>query len=69
MQSGLLPRTLVPPPSAVPRAFVSELRNGFWVSFGAGEFGALSAWGSLLGSAWGAWCAGRRRRCRRGWTR
>lgn len=32
VQTGLLPRTLVPPPSAVPRAFVSELRNGFWVA-------------------------------------
>ena len=31
VQSGLLPRTLVPPPSAVPRAFLSELRNGFWI--------------------------------------
>ncbi|MGI4802929.1 MAG: ABC transporter permease, partial [Janthinobacterium lividum] len=32
VRSGLLPRTLVPAPSAVPQAFVSELRNGFWVS-------------------------------------
>ena len=32
VQTGALPRTLVPPPSAVPRAFISELRNGFWVA-------------------------------------
>ncbi len=32
VRSEMLPRTLVPAPTAVPQAFVSELRNGFWVS-------------------------------------
>lgn len=30
--TGLLPRRLVPPPSAVPAAFLSELRNGIWIA-------------------------------------
>ena len=32
VRTGLLPRTLVPPPSAVPAAWLSEISNGFWVS-------------------------------------
>ena len=32
VRSGVLPHTLVPPPSAVPRAFLSELANGFWTA-------------------------------------
>ena len=31
VQIGLLPRALVPPPSAIPAAFVSEWRNGIWL--------------------------------------
>ncbi len=32
MRAGLLPRALVPPPSAVPHALLSELANGLWVA-------------------------------------
>ena len=31
VHTGLLPPNLVPPPSAVPAAFLSEWRNGFWL--------------------------------------
>ena len=55
MQSGLLPRTLVPPPSAVPRAFVSEVRNGFWAASVLGSLGHYLL-GFGLGSAGGVVC-------------
>ena len=56
VQTGLLPRMMVPPPSAVPGTFLSELRNGIWV---ASVVASLShyliglAIGSLLGIASG----------------
>ncbi len=56
VQGGLLPRNLVPPPSAIPSALMSELRNGIWVS---SVLASLShyliglALGSLLGIAVG----------------
>ena len=52
VQAGLLPRTLVPPPSAVPHALISELRNGFWLS---SVLASLShyALGLLAGSLFG----------------
>ena len=56
VQTGLLPRTMVPPPSAVPCTFLSELRNGIWV---ASVTASLShyliglAIGSVLGIASG----------------
>ncbi len=52
VRTGLLPRTMVPPPSAVPRALLSELRNGIWVSSvlaSLGHYLAGLAIGSLLG--------------------
>jgi NitT/TauT family transport system permease protein len=52
VQLGMLPRNLVPPPSAVPRAFVSELRNGFWLSSVVASLGHYSV-GLLLGSVLG----------------
>ena len=30
-RSGLMPRTLIPPPSAVPSALVAEIRSGIWL--------------------------------------
>ncbi len=56
VQAGLLPRTLVPPPSAVPRALISELRNGFWLSSVLASLGHYTlgvALGSLSGVAFG----------------
>ena len=52
VQVGLLPRTLVPPPSAVPHAMLSELRNGFWVASVLASLGHYSV-GLLGGSACG----------------
>ena len=52
VQSGLLPRMLVPPPSAVPAAFMSEWHNGIWLrSIGAslGHYLTDLATGSVLG--------------------
>ena len=56
VQSGLLPRNLVPPPSAVPAALVSELRNGIWISSALDSlrhYAAGVALGSVLGIAAG----------------
>ena len=56
VQTGLLPRTMVPPPSAVPGAFLSELRNGMWVASltaSLGHYVIGLAIGSLLGIAVG----------------
>ena len=56
VQAGLLPRRLVPPPSAVPMALVSELRNGIWVSSvlaSLGHYVVGLAIGSLLGASCG----------------
>lgn len=56
VQAGLLPRRLVPPPSAVPMALISELRHGIWLS---SVRASLSHYvvglliGSLLGSGFG----------------
>ncbi len=52
VQAGLLPRNLVPPPSAVPHAFISELRNGFWLASVKASLGHYLL-GLLLGSALG----------------
>lgn len=56
VRSGLLPRTLVPPPSAVPAALLSELRNGIWprsVLDSLRHYLAGVAAGSVLGIAAG----------------
>ena len=56
VQVGLLPRTLVPPPSAVPRAFISELRNGFWLASVLSSLSHYSLgllFGSMAGVAFG----------------
>lgn len=56
VQTGLLPRTMVPPPSAVPGAFLSELRNGMWVASVTASLGHYLlglAIGSLLGMSVG----------------
>ena len=56
VRSGLLPRTLVPAPSAVPQAFVNELRNGFWVSSvlaSLNHYALGLAFGSVGGVAFG----------------
>ena len=49
VQLGLLPRNLVPPPSAVPHALISELRNGFWLSSVLASLGHYTV-GFLFGS-------------------
>ena len=49
VQLGLLPRNLVPPPSAVPHALISELRNGFWLSSVLASLGHYTV-GFLCGS-------------------
>ena len=54
--TGLLPRALIPPPSAVPRAFASELANGIWaasVLASLGHYVVGLAIGSVLGVALG----------------
>jgi ABC-type nitrate/sulfonate/bicarbonate transport system permease component len=52
VQAGLLPRTLVPPPSAVPRALLAELRNGFWLASVLSSLGHYVV-GVLIGSLGG----------------
>lgn len=52
VRTGLLPRTLVPPPSSVPRALLAELANGIWISSvqaSLGHYVVGLAIGSLLG--------------------
>jgi NitT/TauT family transport system permease protein len=55
VQAGLLPRTLVPPPSAVPRAFIRELGNGFWVASVLASLGHYTV-GLVIGSVLGVVC-------------
>lgn len=55
-QTNLLPRTMVPAPSAVPVALLSELRNGIWlrsVSASLSHYLSGLAIGSVLGVAAG----------------
>lgn len=55
-QTGLLPRTMVPAPSAVPTALLSELRNGIWarsVFASLSHYASGLAIGSILGVAAG----------------
>jgi ABC-type nitrate/sulfonate/bicarbonate transport system permease component len=52
VRAGLLPRSLAPPPSAVPGAFVAELRNGFWLASVLASLGHYAA-GVLVGSLGG----------------
>ncbi len=52
VQAGFLPRTLVPPPSAVPNALLSELRNGFWLASVQASLGHYTL-GLVLGSLGG----------------
>ena len=52
VQAGALPRMLVPPPSAVPRAFFNEVRLGFWQTSVVSSLGHYGL-GLLLGTAGG----------------
>jgi sulfonate transport system permease protein len=54
--SGLVPVLLVPPPSRIPTALLSEIRNGHWlplVASSLGHYASGVACGSLLGIALG----------------